>query len=246
MGLPLAGIARSAKLGVIDAQGTVIRSEVYFTNSETEEEVHLAMAPEKVSIKTETAFRNYRIVEVGEVKIPKGEQLTQISWQGRLPGAGMLLYPFITHAAWEDPQEIIKVFRRWREEGAKLHLLITQTPVNLEVYLRSFDYEAAGGMGDYTYSIELIAAKELQVLTVEEADAKREREAQESRDELGRRAAMKSDAGVWIDSIDDVYAGVKILTGNGSLADVERVLDASGISSPDDFMTGEPQLLVWG
>ena len=57
---------------------------------------------------------------------------------------------------------------------------------------------------------------------------------------------MKSDAGVWIDSIDDVYAGVKILTGNGSLADVERVLDASGISSPDDFMTGEPQLLVWG
>lgn len=246
MALPLAGLARAAKLGIIDAQGTVTRSEIYFTNVETEEEVHLSMTPEKVQVKTEASFRNYQIVEVGEVRIPKGEHLTQISWNGILPGAGMLLYPFLSHAAWEDPQELIKVFKRWREEGAKLRLLITQTPINLEVYIRAFDYEASGGMGDYRYSIDLIAAKELQVLTVEEADAQREQQAQNSQDELNRRAALKSDAGVWIEKIDDVYAAVKILTGNGSLADVERVLDASGISSPDDFMTGEPQLLIWG
>ena len=150
-------------------------------------------------------------MEVGEVKIPKGEHLTQISWSGILPGAGMLLYPFLTHAAWEDPQELIKVFKRWRTEGAKLRLLITQTPINLEVYLRSFDYEASGGMGDFKYSIELIAAKELQVMTVAEADAERERQAQESQSELNRRAAMKSDAGVWIDSINDKALESKVI-----------------------------------
>ena len=246
MALPLSGLARSAKLGIIDAQGTISRSEIYFTNIETEEEVRLSMTPEKISVKTETSFRSYQIVEVGEVKLPKGEQLTKISWQGILPNAGMLLYPFISRQYWEDPQELIKVFERWKREGAKLKLLITQTPINLEVYLKAFDYEASGGMGDFKYDIDLIAAKELQVLTVEEADAKREREAQESRDELGRRAALKSDAGAWIDSVDDIWSGVKILTGQGSLADVERVLDRSGIASPDDFMTGEPQLLIWG
>ena len=245
MAISLSGLARSAKLGIIDAQGKVTRSEIYLTNVETDEEVHLSMTPEKVRVKTEASFRNYQIVEVGEVRIPKGEHLTQISWSGILPGAGMLLYPFLTHAAWEDPQELIKVFKRWRTEGAKLRLLITQTPINLEVYLRSFDYEASGGMGDFKYSIDLIAAKELQVMTVAEADAERERAAQSYQDELNSRAAMKSDAGVWIDAVDDIYAATKILTGKGSLADVERVLDASGISSPDDFMTGQPQLLIW-
>ena len=49
MPLPLAGLARAAKLGIIDAQGKVTRSEIYFTNVETEEEVHLSMTPEKSS-----------------------------------------------------------------------------------------------------------------------------------------------------------------------------------------------------
>lgn len=222
-------IARQAKLAVIDGEGQVTRSNVYFTNVETDEEVQLCMTPEKISIKTETSFRTYNIVEKGEVSLPKGERLSRISWSGLLPGAGMLMYPFITHKVWEDPQEIIKVFKRWREEGAKLKLLITQTPVNLEVYLRDFDYDAEGGMGDYKYSIGLIAAKELQVLTVEEADAKRQREQEESENALEERTRMKSKAGVYIDTINNIWSAVKILTGHGSLSDIENVADWCGI-----------------
>ena len=234
MALPLEGLARAAKLYVIDGEGRVTRSEIYLTNTETDEEIHLCMTPEKINVKTATSFRSYNIVETGEVKFPKGEQLSQISWNGTLPGAGILLYPFVTHSAWEDPQELIKVFKRWREEGAKIRLLITQTPINLEVYLHSFDWEASGGLGDYKYSIELIAAKELQVLTVEESDAKREREAQESQDALEERARMKSKAGIYIDDINNIWAAVKILTGQGSINDVERVLDWNGIGDVDD------------
>ena len=59
------------------------------------------------------------------------------------------MYPFVKHAAWDRPDELIKIIQRWRERGTKLKLLITQTPVNLDVYIKNFGFTAKGGMGDY-------------------------------------------------------------------------------------------------
>lgn len=237
MALELAGLARAAKLGLIDSEGRVNRSEFYFTEVEGDEEIQLCQIPESVKVKTAASFRNYNIVERGEIKLPKGEHLTQISWNGILPGAGVLLYPGITHAAWDRPDELIKVFVRWKSEGAKIKLLVTETPINLEVYIRSFEWEASGGMGNFNYSIDLVAAKDLEVMTVAEADAKRAEQT-----ELKNRPRQKSKIGQQISDIDDIWSAVKILTGNGSLADVERVMGGNGLSL-DDF---EPTTLIWG
>ena len=220
MKLPLAGLARAAKLGLIDSEGRVTRSEFYLTNLETEEEIQLCMIPESVKVKTGASFRSYSIVERGEIKLPKGEQLTQISWQGIFPGAGILLYPGITHAAWDNPEEIVKDLERWKHDGDKIKLLVTETPINLEVY-----------------SIDLVAAKDLEVMTVAEADAKRAEQT-----ELKSRPRMKSTIGQKISDVDDIWSAVKILTGNGGLADVERVFGGNGLSL-DSF---EPTTLIWG
>jgi len=225
MKLPLAGLARAAKLGLIDSEGRVIRSEFYLTNLEAEEEIQLCQIPEAVKVKTGASFRSYNIVERGEIKIPKGERLTQVSWQGIFPGAGVLLYPGITHAAWDKPDEIIKDLDRWKHDGDKIKLLVTETPINLEVYIRDFEWEASGGMGNFKYSIDLIAAKDLEVMTVAEADAKRAEQT-----ELKSRPRQKSKIGEYISTIDDIWAVCRILTGNGSLADVERLLGVNGHS----------------
>ena len=235
MAFPVSTIRDAARKALIDTEGIVTRSEVYLTNVETSEEVHLCFTPEKIKVQTDVNFRTYNIVEKGEIAIPKGEKLDRINWSSILPGAQIMLYPFVTRSAWENPLELIKVFKRWREEGAKLKLLITQTPINLEVYLKSFDYEASGGMGDYKYSIDLIAAKELKVLTVEESDAKRERDAQEAQDALKDRLAAKKKTAAWLDSIDNIWSLIKILTGQGSLEDIERVFGKNG-QTLDDMM----------
>ncbi|MBR1645789.1 MAG: hypothetical protein IJ685_03315 [Selenomonadaceae bacterium] len=107
------------------------------------------MPPEEIRVRSSASFRSYNVIEAGEIKLPKGEQLTDISWRGTLPGAGMLMYPFVKHAAWDRPDELIKIIQRWRERGTKLKLLITQTPVNLDVYIKNFGFTAKGGMGDY-------------------------------------------------------------------------------------------------
>ena len=216
MAINLSGVANDVKNALIDMEGAVVRSEVYFRNLENQEEVQLCRTPQVIKARSEANFRTFSVIERGEIKLPKGERLTQIMWNDVLPDAGILKYPGITHAAWEKPEELIKVFKRWREEGARIRLLVTQTPLNLDVYIKSFDYEASGGMGSYKYSIELIAFKELKVMTVQEADAARAKAKENSTNALNQRAAMKSRTGLYISQINNVWGIAQILLGQGS------------------------------
>ena len=221
-----AQISGDIKKSFVDLDGTVTRSDFYFTNTETNEELNLFITPEKVSVKTGASFRNFSIVNIGEVKIPKGEQLTGISWRGIIAGADKLLYPFGNKKNYEQPIEITKVFKRWRETGAKIKLLVTQTPINLEVYLKDFDYTLAGGMGAIEYSIDLIAAKELKYMTVAEADAAREQKAQQQDNALQERMTKKKKSQQIVKSlemVDKIFAVAKILTGKGGLHEVEQL-----------------------
>ena len=243
MALQLSGLVSGIKKTLVEIEGKVTRSEFYLTNIATNEMIQLCMTPQEVKARTEANFRTFNIIERGEVKLPKGEQLTQISWQGILPGARILLYPFVTHAAWEQPIEIIKALKRWREEGAKLKLLITQTPINLDVFIKSFDYTASGGQGNYEYNIDFIAAKELKILTVAEADEARAKAKENSIDELNRRAAMKSKLGMKVGKINNLWTIAQILTGNGG--NWEKVLEQNPqITDPTSLDPND--MIIWG
>ena len=224
-------VMHAAKIALVDSEGRVRISEFYLTADG--EEIQLCMPPEEIRVKSSTNFRTFNVVESGEIKIPKGEQLTAISWRGTLPGAGVLLYSSIKKAAWDKPVELIKIINRWRERGTKLKLLITQTPVNLDVYVKSFDYTAKGGLGDYTYDINFVAAKPLLVRTVTEADAQR----QQTGFELLTRATLKPRTGLYMTYLDTAWTVAQLLRGNGG--DWQQLLDDNGISTPDAIDIGD-------
>lgn len=235
MALPLAGLARDVKKALIASAGKITRSDIFLRNLDTDEEIQFALTPDKVRIKTGALFRKYNVVTIGEVEFPRGESLMQIGWDSLLPGANFLFSPILSHDAWDDPQELAKDLERWKSDGNKLHLLITQTPLNLEVYIKSFDCTFEGGHGNIAYSIDFLAAVDLEVLTVAEADAKRNEQS-----ELKRRPRQKSQLGKQIQTVDDIYSAIKILTGNGTYADIERVLGKNGVSL-DNF---EPVIIM--
>lgn len=242
-GKGLSGYAALAKRIMVESEGSVTRSEVYLNNLDNGESIQLCMTPEEIKARTESNFRSYSIVERGEVKIPKGEHLTQVSWRGILPGSRILLYNFVTHSAWEPPKEIISTIQRWRDENSKIKLLVTQTPINMDVYIKSFDYEASGGQGNYKYDIDFLAAKDLQILTVEEADAKRQQDEEKSQQALNSRVQNKSRLGMRISKFNNVWAITRILTGNGSMADWEKIMDTNGIDDPTSLGIGD--VLIW-
>lgn len=130
------------------------------------------MSPEEITTDCETRFQSYDIMNVGEVKIPCGEELTRFSWDCKLPGEkrqrkdknGNLIesYLIVGHG---DPKKIQEWFSYLRVKRIKCRLIITETPINHDVYLESYTMNYSGGFGDYDCEISFVQAKELKVST---------------------------------------------------------------------------------
>ena len=238
--MQLSSVVKTAQKAVIGLNGRVTRSIIYLTNLTNSESITLCMTPEQIKARTESNFRTWNIIEKGQVSLPKGERLTQISWQGIFPGANILIHNFVLQSAWQAPREIVTAINRWREAGDKVKVLVTQTPINIDTYIKSFDYEMSGGQGDIKYEIDLIAAKEMKVMTVEEADAARAQREQEQAQQLQSRAKMNR-AGETVQNIGNAWELTQVLRGNGG--DWQEVVSDYGISDPEDI--GD-RSIIWG
>ncbi len=166
----LSGVTRRLTMGLL---GRMTIAEVHLTNLDTGERLSLAQTPERISVKSAARFHTYNIVDKGEVKLPRGENLIGVSWSGILPSEAQKVYSDIKSMYWHEPKTIVAVLEAWRRKGQKIKLLITQTGINLDVYIQAFSAEHAGGMGNIEYTIDLVAAKDIMVRTVQEADAQR-------------------------------------------------------------------------
>jgi len=204
-------VLSAVRQSLIGAESQVSISEFYLTGDDTR--LEFSMTPEDVRIKTGASFRSYNVIESGEIKIPKGETLSAVSWKGTLPGAAMLNYQFVKADAWQNPDDIIKTIDKWRTNGSKLKLLITQTPVNLDVYIKSFSTTHKGGLGNVDYTIDLIAAKALTVRTVGEVDSSNGSMLNSAFGLLNRQSKSKSS--VRLTQVDSIFEAAQFLTGNG-------------------------------
>ena len=127
--------------------GVKMTADIFIT-SYAMDRVFLAMVPETVEAKEAGSFQTYNIIEKGEVKLPKGERLTSVSWSGVFPGSSRKGNGFIKSMFWESPKAIVKRISNWKTNGELLNLLITQTSVNLDCYVQEFQYKYTGGAGD--------------------------------------------------------------------------------------------------
>lgn len=119
------------------------------------------MLPEHIKFSAGTKFIEYELITHGDVVVPLGEELSSIEFDGILPGAKRKGAPYVSN--WKNPREIQEIWSVWRNKGRKLRITIDGTPINHGVYLKSYDMDYSGGMGDYSYSIVFVAAKEIDI-----------------------------------------------------------------------------------
>ncbi len=146
--------------------------DIHITEIETGARFTLSMLPEKVKKSGEALFQTYDFINVGEVKIPKGVSLLTFSWKGTLPGKSRRNASFIKTQYWQNPEEIQNIWERWRNDEIKLRLMITETPINHDVYLEYYNADPVGGNGDYEYNIGFLEAKPVEIYTVNELNIK--------------------------------------------------------------------------
>ncbi len=209
--------------------------DVYLRCLETGEEMQLSYVPETVKATEGALFQTYNIIERGEVKLPKGEKLSSVSWDVILPGEKMKTYPFVKIWAWEKPEAIIQRWNAWKKQGAKLNLLITQTGVNLNVYLESFHETYSGGLGNIKYSISFLAAKELLIGTVGEYASQENPSGVPS---LNNRAEAAQPSTAIAGVEDNLWTMAQRFLGDG--AEWERLLQANSdrLGDPDTLPPG--------
>lgn len=152
--------------------------DIYLTNLTNGDRLRFPMLPTEVSIKMANQFANYTILSIGEVQLPSGTSLDTISWSGIFPGqkrAGSRA-PYIFD--WQDPKAIYRWIEQLKTQygmPVKARLLITESPINCDVYLSSFTGTPTGGYGDINYSISLIQAKDIRI-SIAGNQAKQERQ----------------------------------------------------------------------
>ncbi|MCL6597935.1 MAG: LysM peptidoglycan-binding domain-containing protein [Alicyclobacillus macrosporangiidus] len=126
--------------------------------------LHFPMNPDSIQVTDAAHMESYNVLLVGGVQIPRGNEVSSVAWDGLFPGPGRQGQPFVKD--WQDPKALVNTLLRWKTMGAKCRLLVTETPINLDVYISQFQHTWSGGFGDCKYHIELQQARDLVVDTV--------------------------------------------------------------------------------
>lgn len=121
--------------------------------------------PERISVGVGAAYQTYNLIS-GKVSIPNGDDIKSIKWNGVFFGRKRRNTVLVQE--WTDPEECVDFLENAIMNNKTMNLIVDEAPINLDVTVSRFTYEAAGAFGDIEYSIEFQEAGTLKVYTTSE------------------------------------------------------------------------------
>lgn len=202
------------------------------------------MLPEEITVECGTRFASYDIMNIGEIQVPLGEEITRFSWTCKIPGESRqqkngdnFVNPYII-VGHGDPKKVQEWFSYLRVNGIKCKLLVTETPINHPVYLESYTMTYSGGFGDYDCDISFVHAKDLTVATEEL------KEAETTKPEVPaeqKRPEKKAESSYTVKSGDCLWDIAQKKLGDGSR--YKEIAELNGVTNPDMILDGQVLLM---
>ena len=116
-------------------------TDIYIEEKTGGRSMRIPWIPESITFDSNgTRFAKYEILKVGEVYIPSGANIHSYAWKSLLPGEGRR-DDILQRGEWQDPLWYQQIWSAWREYGTPLHLLVTGTPINHDVYLDDYSVD---------------------------------------------------------------------------------------------------------
>lgn len=120
--------------------------------------------PSEIKVKNGANQLSYKIISLGAVKIPRGTNCEEISWDGYFFGPSKRGEAMIQ--AYMEPKSCVSILEAMRDAGKPVTLMATEVGINRDVTISDFQWKPYGGHGNIQYSIVFTQWKDLQVKTV--------------------------------------------------------------------------------
>ncbi len=124
--------------------------------------------PEKVQGKYGAKYQSFDIISQGTVKVPKGTNVAEFSWDGVFFGRSKRKEAIVKTSSWQEPNECVKILYDFMKNETVLNLIVTETWINVDVTISSFQPRPAGAFGNVEYSITFVQKKALKIYTTNE------------------------------------------------------------------------------
>lgn len=124
--------------------------------------------PEKIQSKYGAKYQSFDIISQGTVKVPKGTDVADFSWSGVFFGESKKNEPIVKGNHWINPNECVKIIQDFMNNDTVLNLIVTDTWINVDVTISSFQPRPVGAYGNIEYSITFIQKKPLRIYTTSE------------------------------------------------------------------------------
>lgn len=139
--------------------------DIYIREKSGDREIRIPLLPEEIKFPYgDAVFISNEIMGFGEVSIPAGTELGRFSWSSEFPGELRKNDPMI-RGAWQEPKNYRNLLEEWKRKGIELNLLITGSPINVDVYCKAFEPVLTGAFGDIAYEVTFIQARNITITT---------------------------------------------------------------------------------
>lgn len=123
--------------------------------------------PSEIQVDDGVNYQTYKIIGLGEVKIPKGTNCKSISWSSYFFGPGkrneLMMQDYTA------PKRCVQRLERFHDRGTPLQVICTEVGINADMTIASFMWKPYGGHGNIQYSIKFAEWKELEVKAIRNA-----------------------------------------------------------------------------
>lgn len=141
-------------------------------DGKTKNQFVFSSLPEEIKGSSSAKYQSFNIISKGTVQVPKGTDVKEISWEGVFFGESKKQETIVKTKHWKNPDECVKLLKKWLEKGTVLNLIVTNTWINMDVTISSFKATSYGAFGNIRYNIVLEEAKELKIYTTKELKIK--------------------------------------------------------------------------
>lgn len=124
--------------------------------------------PEQISGRSAAKYQSFDIISKGTVKVPKGTDVGEVSWEGEFFGPSKRRESIVRRNSWRSPVECVNIINGYIKNETVLNLIVTGTWINMDVTVASFQTVAYGAYGNVRYSISFEEKKALEIYDTNE------------------------------------------------------------------------------